>query len=138
MSTRVVVNTDGAALGNPGPAGAGYVLQDETGRELRRGSQHLGVATNNVAEYEALLMGLTAARSAKAREVVVRMDSELVVKQMTGQYRVKHPGLRPYFERAVKAVDTFGSVIFEHVGREQNKEADRLASDAAYHGPVSS
>lgn len=127
---RFVLHADGAARGNPGPAGAGAVLLDDRGKvvvELRRA---LGRATNNRAEYEALLMGLEEARRRGARELVVRLDSELVVRQLRGQYRVKHQGLRPLAQRALRLLSEFASVRLEHVPRERNAIADRLANEA--------
>jgi ribonuclease HI len=127
----VILRADGASAGNPGPAGAGYLLCDPAGKELKRGSKYLGVATNNVAEYHALLAGLEAAKEIGATQVTVRMDSELVVKQMRGQYRVKNEGLRPLYEKAKREAAGFTRVVFEAVPREQNKVADSLATAAA-------
>jgi ribonuclease HI len=128
--TRYVLYADGAARGNPGPAGAGAVLLDERGTvvfELRRA---LGRATNNVAEYEALVMGLEEARRRGIDDLVVRVDSELVARQLRGTYRVKSVGLAPLAQRALRLLSEFGSVLIQHVPREQNVAADRLANQA--------
>ena len=127
----VILRADGASAGNPGPAGAGFVLTDPKGKELKRGSKYLGVATNNVAEYRALIAGLQAARELGATQVTVHMDSELVVKQMRGQYKVRNEGLRPLYEKVRREIATFVKVAFEAVPREQNKIADSLATAAA-------
>ena len=129
--------TDGGARGNPGVAGAGAVIFDEKGTPLKEGCVYLGHTTNNVAEYQAVLLGLRIARahfgSSECKEVhlTVRLDSELVQKQLTGVYRVKHPDLIPLC-RAVQKVqqEFFPAVTFEHVRREKNKHADRLANEA--------
>jgi ribonuclease HI len=130
MSGAFTLHTDGGARGNPGPAGAGIVLRDPDGTVVCEGGRYLGEVTNNVAEYEALIWGLESAVSHGARTLVVKADSELVVKQMKGQYRVKHPGLRPLYERARSAVAQLTSVEFVHVRRENNKDADALANEA--------
>jgi ribonuclease HI len=132
---RMVLQTDGASEGNPGPAGAAYVIFGQDGKELERGSKPLGSATNNVAEYQALLLGLSAATSKGASELVVKLDSELVVKQMLGQYRVKHPDLQPLHQQARRAASAFRRIQFLHVPREKNRIADRLASQAAAQSP---
>ncbi|MDZ4654632.1 MAG: ribonuclease HI family protein [Coriobacteriia bacterium] len=130
MSAAYILHTDGGARGNPGPAGAGIVLRDPNGAVVCEGGRYLGEVTNNVAEYEALIWGLETAIAHGARRLVVKADSELVVKQMKGQYRVKHPGLKPLYERALSAVSTVGTVEFVHVRRDQNKDADDLANRA--------
>ena len=127
----LVLQTDGSSIGNPGPAGAGWVLLDGSASEVGRGSSFLGRATNNVAEYRALLLGLAAANAKGATHVVVRMDSELIVKQMTGRYRVRHPDMLPLNEEARKAVRDFTKVRFEYVPRERNNKANDLAQAAA-------
>ena len=118
---------DGGARGNPGPAGYGVFIELPGGTtvELHGG---LGIATNNVAEYNGLLAALTWALENGQRDVHIRADSELLVKQMRGEYKVKHPGLQPLAARARLLVAQLGRVSFEHVRREQNKEADRLSN----------
>ena len=125
-----ILYTDGGARGNPGPAGAGWVLLAPDGAVLSEGGVFIGTATNNVAEYEALLAGLRVAGAEKCARVEVRSDSELLVRQMTGAYKVKNAGLKPLFTSACALVATFQSVRFTHVRREQNTDADRLANEA--------
>ena len=127
---KLIVETDGAARGNPGLAGAGIIIKDEHGRTLESIVQFLGVTTNNQAEYRALIEGLKAAVRHNPESVVVRMDSELVVKQMSGVYRVRHPEIIPLFQQAVEAAQELADVTFEHVPRERNPGADRLANRA--------
>jgi probable phosphoglycerate mutase len=119
---------DGGARGNPGPAGFGVRIEDADGLLLGELHGGLGIATNNVAEYSALLAALTWAIEHGHREVQIRADSELLVKQMRGEYRVKHPGLQPLAARARLLVARLDDVGFQHVRREQNKEADRLSN----------
>lgn len=130
MSDIWTVNTDGGARGNPGPGGAGVILRAPDGIVAAAGGAFLGCVTNNVAEYEALLWGLRAALALGARHLVVRADSELVVKQMRGEYRVKNEGLKPLFVQAQALRRSFESVNFVHVRRELNLEADALANEA--------
>ena len=124
----LVLFADGGSRGNPGPAGAGAVLLDPQGNTVEELSRFLGQTTNNVAEYEGLIMGLEAARKHGAASLAVRLDSELLVKQLNGQYRVKAPNLKPLFEKARKIISAFDKVDVGHVRREFNKEADRLAN----------
>ena len=128
---RVVVEADGGARGNPGPAGFGALVRDaSTGEVLAERLGALGVATNNVAEYAGLIAGLTAAAELGAEDVEVRMDSKLVVEQMSGRWKIKHPGLRPLAAQAANLVRQFGSVRFTWVPRERNRRADALANAA--------
>lgn len=122
--------TDGAARGNPGPAGAGAALFDEQGRPVAQLARALGNATNNVAEYEALQMGLEEALRLGARQVDIFLDSELVVRQVEGTYRVRHPHLKPRLARIRSLLSRFASYGIRHVPREQNQLADRLANRA--------
>ena len=121
---------DGGSRGNPGPAASAAVLLDPSGELLEEIGAYLGVATNNVAEWTALILGLEAAAKRGIRHLAVRLDSELVVKQLRGEYRVKSPGLQPMHEQARSLVRRIGRVRFEHVRREFNKDADRLANEA--------
>ena len=120
---------DGGSRGNPGPAGYGVriELDDGTVEEMK---ESLGIATNNVAEYRGLLAALTWAVRTGVGRLHVRSDSELLVKQMRGEYRVKNPGLQGLWEQARRLVHQIGDVRFEHVRREFNKDADRLANEA--------
>ena len=126
---RAVAHIDGGARGNPGPAGYGVRIEraDGTFVELK---ESLGVATNNVAEYRGLLAALTWAARHGVDRLLVRSDSLLLVKQMRGEYRVKHPGLQPLWEEARGLARQIGDVRFEHVRRELNKDADQLANEA--------
>jgi probable phosphoglycerate mutase len=128
---KVVVEADGGARGNPGPAGYGAVVREAaTGEVLLERAEALGVATNNVAEYQGLIAGLRAAAELGAVEVAVRMDSKLVVEQMAGRWQIKHPGLRPLAAQAAELVGRFDKVRFEWIPREQNRAADALANAA--------
>lgn len=126
-----VLHTDGASLGNPGPAGAGFVLTAEDGRVLAEGAIPLVPDTVNVAEYRALIAGLHEALRQGIRRLEVRMDSELVIKQLRGEYRVKAGNLRPLFEWAKKLERRFDEISWRHVPRKQNQRADELAGEAA-------
>ena len=126
-AAAAILRIDGASRGNPGPAGCGVVLEDtDGGRE--EASRYLGRATNNAAEYEALLLGLRRAALRGYRQVEVRSDSELLVRQMTGEYRVKHPGLLARHAAVRRLLAGFEQVRFTHVNRSGNAEADRLAN----------
>jgi probable phosphoglycerate mutase len=131
---RLIVEADGGSRNNPGPAGYGAVVLDaSTGELLREAFDYLGVATNNVAEYQGLLAGLRAARDLDAHaRVEVRMDSRLVIEQMSGRWQVKHPDLRPLAREAASLVASFGpgQVTFTWIPRERNKRADALANKA--------
>ena len=124
----IIAYIDGGARGNPGPAGYGVRVENEAGEPIDELHGGLGVATNNVAEYNGLLAALRWAVDRGERDVLIRADSELLVKQMRGEYKVKHPGLQPLYVRARLLVMELGDVRFEHVRREKNKEADRLSN----------
>jgi ribonuclease HI len=125
---RLIVYCDGAARGNPGPAGIGVLVTDERGRELARVAKGIGVATNNVAEYRAALEGLRAVVEHGANRVLVRSDSRLLVEQLSGRFRVKNPTLIRLHGEVRALMSGFAEVAFEHVPRELNREADRLAN----------
>lgn len=122
-------NVDGGARGNPGPAGYGVRIERDDGTVVEL-KESLGIATNNVAEYRGLLAALAWAAQQGLAALHVRSDSELLVKQMRGEYRVKHPGLQPLYAEACSLTRQIGRVTFEHVRRKHNKEADRLANEA--------
>lgn len=122
--------TDGGARGNPGPAAFAYVLEAEDGTVLDARGVTIGVATNNVAEYSALVAGLARALEAGVRDLEVRSDSELMVKQMRGEYRVKNRDLQSLFLEASRAAREIGRVTYTHVRREHNELADRLVNEA--------
>ena len=124
-----IIYTDGGARGNPGPAGAGAVILQD-GNVLAEISEFLGTQTNNVAEYTALVLALKKARQLGLADVEVRMDSELIVKQMQGEYKVKNAGLKPLFLEVVNLSKKFSSFHISHVRREENSAADSLANQA--------
>ena len=126
----IVAYIDGGARGNPGPAGFGVRIEREDGTPIEEFSESIGVATNNVAEYRGLLAALEWARANGHRAVHVRSDSLLLVQQMRGRYKVKHPGLQPLYGKARLLAHEIGRVTFEHVRRESNVHADRLANAA--------
>lgn len=125
---KVILHTDGAARGNPGPAGVGVLIQDPSGHTLAEVSDYLGETTNNVAEYRALVRGLQEARRLGATAVEVRTDSELLSRQINGQYRVKSPALAGLFRQVLELKKGFNSFAIMHVPREENRAADRLAN----------
>jgi ribonuclease HI len=129
--SRLVISTDGAARGNPGPAGAGAILRDaSSGAVLAEIARYLGVRTNNYAEWTAVELALAEALRLGAREVDLRMDSELVARQISGRYRVKHPDLKPIHARVMAMLAQLDAYTVGHVPRELNKEADRLSNIA--------
>lgn len=128
---KVVVEADGGARGNPGQAGYGAVVRDAaTGKVLAERWEALGIATNNVAEYSGLIAGLEAAAELGATRVDVKMDSKLVIEQMSGRWQIKHPGLRPLAAKAAALVRRFESVGYQWIPRDRNKAADALANKA--------
>jgi probable phosphoglycerate mutase len=128
---KVIVEADGGSRGNPGPAGYGAVVRDKlTGETLAERKGFIGVATNNVAEYQGLIAGLRAAAELHAETVDVRMDSKLVVEQMSGRWKIKHPSMQPLAREAQEVARAFGKVAYEWIPRERNKHADRLANEA--------
>lgn len=128
---RVIVEADGGSRGNPGPAGYGAVVLDAATEEvLAQRQAGLGVTTNNVAEYQGLIAGLRAAIDLGATDVEVRMDSKLVVEQMSGRWQVKHPAMKPLALEAAKLVRELGSVRFGWIPRSRNARADALANQA--------
>ncbi|MHB1769574.1 MAG: ribonuclease HI family protein [Minisyncoccota bacterium] len=134
------IHADGGARGNPGPAGAGAMIRDEFGNSVASVSQFLGTRTNNFAEYEAVilaletLMKIIGTKNASDAIIEVKMDSELVVKQMKGIYKVKHPTMKAQYARLMRAAAAFKNVSFAHVPRAQNSDADALANEAMDRG----
>lgn len=127
MSDKLIIYTDGASRGNPGHAGIGVAIY--TGEELVEVvSEYIGQTTNNVAEYYAFIKGLEKARDLGAKEVDCYLDSELLVKQLSGEYRVKNEGLKPLYSRVRKIINDFNRVTVKHVPREENKVADKMAN----------
>jgi ribonuclease HI len=127
---KVVLHVDGGARGNPGPAAIGVVVSSEDGEVLEELGERIGVATNNVAEYRALLRGLERAAALGARELELINDSELVARQLNGIYKVKHPAMRPLYEEAMAALRGFDRWSIRSVPRSENAEADRLVNVA--------
>lgn len=128
--SRVTVNVDGGARGNPGPAAIGVVLRDGDGEVLEKVGEKIGEATNNVAEYRALLRGIQLAREHGAGELELIGDSELVVRQVEGRYKVKNAGMKELYDEAVRALRGFDSWSIRHVRRAENADADRLVNEA--------
>ncbi|MFZ0089676.1 MAG: ribonuclease HI family protein [Solirubrobacteraceae bacterium] len=127
---KLVVHVDGGARGNPGPAAIGVVVSDPAGDVVDEIAERIGVATNNVAEYRALLLGLERAAALGARAVEVINDSELVARQINGVYKVKHPAMRPLYEQALRALAHFDSWQVRSVPRAGNARADGLVNAA--------
>ena len=130
---KIIINTDGGARSNPGPAGVGVVIADEAGKPLKEFGEYIGEATNNVAEYQALIRALEEVGktvSLSEAHVEIRMDSELVVRQMQGLYKVKEPTLKQKFLRVKELLTKIPNFSFVHVRREQNKRADELVNEA--------
>ncbi|MDT7943558.1 MAG: ribonuclease HI family protein [Dehalococcoidia bacterium] len=132
--TKVVAYADGASRGNPGPAAIGVVLMDEAGKELYTVSKPIGVATNNQAEYRAAIAALEAALALGATKVELRMDSQLVVRQIQHRYRVRDPNLRPLFHRLLELRRRFQEFVAVDIPREENRRADALANEALDRG----
>jgi ribonuclease HI len=130
LAERLVVNVDGGARGNPGPAAIAAVVATPDGEVLESRGEAIGTATNNVAEYRALLLGIELARARGASAVELIGDSELIVKQVKGEYRVKDAGLRPLHAQVRAALEDFERWTIRHVRREHNAEADRLVNEA--------
>lgn len=128
--SRLVVNVDGGARGNPGPAAIGVVLRDGEGQVLEEVGETIGEATNNVAEYRALLRGIELAKDHGAGDLELVGDSELVVRQVEGRYKVKNAGMRELHAEVVGALRGFASWSIRHVRRAENADADRLVNEA--------
>ena len=127
---RVVIYADGASRGNPGPAAIGAAIKDERGRLIASISQRIGRATNNQAEYRAIIAALEEAIRLGARQVSINLDSELVVKQIKGEYRVKKATLKPLYQQVKQLQGLFESFTITHIPRRENSEADNLANKA--------
>ncbi|MDO8566691.1 MAG: ribonuclease HI family protein [bacterium] len=137
---RFTIHADGGARGNPGPAGAGAVIRDEFGTSVASISTFLGHQTNNFAEYEAVILAFEAlpklvpSEERETTEITVKLDSELIVKQMNGAYKVRHPVLKEQKARLAQVAAAFGTVSFVHIPREENGDADALANAAMDRG----
>jgi ribonuclease HI len=128
--TTLFLYSDGASRGNPGEAGAGIAIRDAQDNELVATGEYLGQCTNNEAEYRALLFGLAKCKEFGRGTIKVHLDSELIVKQILGQYRVKHPNLVPLYKETMKRLSDFASYSITHVRREKNRRADEMANQA--------
>ena len=126
----IIAYIDGGARGNPGPAGFGVRIERADGTLVEEFHEAIGTTTNNVAEYRGLLAALEWFRAHGEKDVLIRSDSLLLVQQMLGSYKVKHPGLQPLYAKARLLAHEIGRVRYEHVRREANKHADRLANEA--------
>jgi len=126
---KLTIFTDGGARGNPGPAASGVIIKNEGGETIASYGEYLGEQTNNFAEYSALISGLKKAAEIGATEVMCILDSELVVKQMKREYKVKEPTLQKLFISAYNATCQFKKVTFQHIAREKNKEADKMVNE---------
>ena len=127
---KLLLYTDGGARGNPGPAGIGVVILDSKNNKIKELSRYIGETTNNVAEYSALISALEEASRLGAKEIVAHMDSELITKHLSGEYRVKSDDMKPLFEKTVALLKTFSSFEIKHIDRSKNKEADKLVNKA--------
>ncbi|MCK4463714.1 MAG: ribonuclease HI family protein [Candidatus Omnitrophica bacterium] len=127
---RIDIYVDGGSRGNPGPAGIGVVLYDESKKKIKDFYKYIGLATNNIAEYNAVIYGFQEALFQKIDEARLFLDSELVAQQLKGEYRVKDIKIKPLFEQALHLISGFKKVEIKHIGREKNKEADKLVNKA--------
>lgn len=127
---KINIFTDGGSRGNPGPAAAGVVLFDEKGNKLEEVSRFIGAGTNNVAEYVAAIFGLQEALMLKAADITLNLDSQLVARQLKGEYKVKDQNLKKFFQIAVNLIKGFDKVTINEIPREDNKEADALVNKA--------
>lgn len=127
---RLKIYVDGGARGNPGPAGIGVVILDDKGGKVKEFSKPIGITTNNVAEYSALVYGLQEALILRADEIELFMDSQLVAQQISGEYRVKSENIKSLFDQAVHLMKGFKKISINNIPREQNKDADKLVNKA--------
>ena len=130
MNHLFIINTDGGARGNPGPAGIGVVICDGDNQVIAKHKAYIGEATNNVAEYKALILALEQAVRLGSTDIIINMDSELVVRQMQGKYKIKEPQLKLLAAEVFKLSNGFAKISFIHVPREKNKQADKLVNEA--------
>jgi ribonuclease HI len=130
MTDKLIIYSDGGSRGNPGAAAIGFVIYDLGGKVIKHFKHYLGITTNNQAEYKALIAALEEAVVLGAKQVVCHLDSELVVRQLQGKYKIKEPGLKPLAADALRLTAKFELVEFVHVPREKNKLADQLVNEA--------
>jgi ribonuclease HI len=124
------IHTDGASRGNPGEAGIGIVIADERGKTVKELKHYLGMATNNVAEYRAVILALEKASKLGAESIILNLDSELVVRQIMGEYKVREPHLKPLHREVLDLLQNFSNYRIRHIPREENRRADQLANQA--------
>lgn len=136
MSKKLFLYTDGGSRGNPGPSGIGVVVLDSNRKKVKELFKYIGETTNNIAEYSALIYGLEEVSALRAEEVVIYMDSELLVRQLTGEYKVRSDEIRPLFEKALDILKTIKVFEIKHIERAKNKEADRLVNKAINLAPL--
>ena len=129
-NNKVFLYTDGGSRGNPGPAGIGVVILNDRKKKIKELYKYIGETTNNIAEYNAILLGLEEAVNLKANDVVIYMDSELVARQLNGEYKVKDSNIKFLFEKILGILKKFNSFEIKHIERSKNKEADKLANKA--------
>lgn len=122
--------TDGGSRGNPGPSGIGVIILDSKKKKIKELCRYIGETTNNIAEYSALIHGLEEASSLEATDVVVYLDSELLARQLSGEYRVKDENMKALFDKALAILKNFNSFEIKHIDRQMNKEADKLVNKA--------
>ncbi|MDD5634649.1 MAG: ribonuclease HI family protein [Candidatus Omnitrophica bacterium] len=127
---EVHIHTDGGSRGNPGPAGVGAVLKDKKGKQLAEVAKYIGIATNNAAEYLAVIYALQEAQYLKAEKIVLYLDSQLVARQLTGEYRVKDQDIKKFFDLTINCLRFFKKVDIKEIPREENSEADKLVNQA--------
>lgn len=130
MNKKIFLYTDGGSRGNPGPAGIGVIVLGSNRKKIKEVFRYIGRATNNVAEYSALICGLEEAVHLGADEVIINVDSELLVKQLSGEYKVKNAEMKPLFEKALGMLKRLGSFEIKHIDRTKNKDADKLVNRA--------
>jgi len=128
MANKIIIYADGGSRNNPGPAAAGVVITDDKGKILKEYSRYLGEATNNQAEYEAVIFALQKAKQLRIKELEIRIDSDLIGKQLLGEYKIKDPDLQPLFIKAWNLRLDFEKVDIKIIPREQNKKADKLVN----------
>ena len=128
--STIIIQADGGSRGNPGPAGIGAVLSDSKGKNIAEVSKYIGVTTNNVAEYLAVIYALQEAVYKEAKRVKLKIDSQLVARQLKGEYKVKDKNIRIFFDLALNLLKSFDKIEIEEVPREENKEADKLVNQA--------
>ena len=127
---KLIINTDGLSKGNPGTAAIGATIKDERGKMLATISKRIGITTNNVAEYKALIAALQQAKKMGGTQLEIRADSELMIRQLNGRYKIKSAGLKPLYIEATQLLMKFETVSLKHIPRELNAQADQLANDA--------